>query len=134
MWVVGVLHSCSFEVVHLFYCVSVQKRVGYRRSLVSHLFILKDGSQGADCIVLARGLILAVSVGHVPVRKQKKKFLRRAQLRVEGLTTRLERATSRTARRQECCEQPDEENDVPSVSGTADSADPSVSMVHVSSG
>ena len=83
---------------------------------------------------VARGLILAVSVGHVSVRKQNKKFLWRAQLRVEGLTTRLERTTSRTVRRQEICEPPDKENDMPSSSGTSDSADPSVSMVHVSSG
>ena len=35
----------------------------------------------------------------------------------------LERATSRTVRRQEFCEPPDKENHVPSSSGTSDSAD-----------
>ena len=42
---------------------------------------------------------------------------------MEGLTTRLERATSRTDVK-EFCEPPDKENDVPSASGTSDSADP----------
>ena len=70
-------------------------------------------------------------VGHVSVRKRNMKFPWRVQLRVEGLTTRLERVTSRTVRRQEFCEPPDKENHVPSSTGTSDSANWSGSLVHV---
>ena len=71
------------------------------------------------------------SVGHVCVRKQNKKFLWRAQLHVEGLTTRLERAKQALSHVKNSVSRQNKENHMPSSTGTSDSADPNVSLVHV---